>query len=49
VSIIRSLNTVYTAIGICAYRILMGHFRARDVLEDLSVDGNIILKSIFKK
>ena len=32
-----------------AYRVLMGHFRARDTLEDLNVDGNIILKSIFKK
>ena len=32
-----------------AYRGLMGHFRARDILEDLSIDGNIILKSIFKK
>ena len=32
-----------------AYRVLAGHFRTRDNLEDLSVDGNIILKSIFKK
>jgi hypothetical protein len=32
-----------------AYRVLVGHFRARDNLEDLSVDGNIIFKSIFKK
>jgi len=32
-----------------ACRVLMGHLRARDILEDLSVDGNIILKSIFKK
>jgi len=24
-----------------------GRFRARDILEDLRVDGNIILKSIF--
>jgi hypothetical protein len=31
------------------HRVLMEHFRARDILEDLSVDGNIILKSIFKK
>jgi hypothetical protein len=32
-----------------AYRVLMGYFRVRDILEDLNVDGNIILKSIFKK
>jgi hypothetical protein len=33
-----------------AYRVLLGHLgRARDNLEEISVDGNIIFKSIFKK
>jgi hypothetical protein len=32
-----------------AYRVLKGHFRVRDILEDLNINGNIILKAIFKK
>jgi len=32
-----------------AYRVLVGRTDERDQLEDLSVDGRIILKCIFKK
>jgi hypothetical protein len=32
-----------------AYRISLGNLRARDHLEDLGVDGRIILKWILKK
>jgi hypothetical protein len=32
-----------------AYRILVGNLRERDHLEDIDVDGQIILKWIFKK
>ena len=32
-----------------AYRVLVGDLRDRDHLEDLGIDGRIILKWIFKK
>ena len=32
-----------------AYRVLVGDLRGRDHLEDLGLDGRIILKWIFKK
>jgi len=31
------------------YRILLGHLRERDHLEDLGLDRRMILKCIFKK
>jgi hypothetical protein len=33
----------------CAYRVWLGNLRERNHLEDLGVDGRIILKWIFKK
>jgi hypothetical protein len=33
----------------CAYRVLVGKPEEREQLEDLSIDGRIILKWIFKK
>jgi hypothetical protein len=32
-----------------AYRVLVGKMRERDYLEDLGLEGRIILKWIFKK
>ena len=32
-----------------AYRVFVGNLRERDRLEDLSVDGRVILKWVFKK
>jgi hypothetical protein len=32
-----------------AYRVLIGRLRERDQLEDIDIDGRIILKWIFKK
>jgi len=33
----------------CEFRVLLGKLRERKYLEDLSVDGRIILKCILKK
>ena len=32
-----------------AYRVLVGDMMERDLLKDLGIDGNIILKGIFKE
>jgi hypothetical protein len=33
----------------CTYRVMVGNLRERDHLEDLGVDGRVILRWIFRK